>query len=369
MENDIAAIAQTIPSLIQNDTLVDAIELDKLSECLKNVILNVDDSLYIFDRIKNKYNVYDRFKAIHHIYTDFGEPKVFDSKKFVTYIRAIGRCLHFDIFETIAGIIDSVFYYNYKLKDEINQIYRNMAAEQNPQPQPQQQPEPTPEPAPEPTPEPPQEINKNIEWLKQIPQSEENFQRIYEVLNRIAAEKDQAAMSFAVSQNYVYVTEKYRNMMTRAAADNNLYLIYYLVEAGVDVNLRDKHNFTALLTAASYHNLEAVNLLLNAPGIDVNARDNYNETALMIASRKGYHEVVKLLLGAPGIDVNARNNNESTALMWASYYGRNEVVELLVTAPEIDVNAQNKIDSSALILAALNGHYEIVKVLKDHGAF
>lgn len=54
----------------------------------------------------SKYNVPDRFKAVCHIFTDFGEGNQIDSKKFFEFI-SLGRFIHLGIQDSIAAITES----------------------------------------------------------------------------------------------------------------------------------------------------------------------------------------------------------------------------------------------------------------------
>ncbi len=190
-----------------------------------------------------------------------------------------------------------------------------------------------------------------------------------------------------------------------------------LLDAGVDVNLKDKDGVTALMIAGMRANTETVQALLDA-GADVNAKANNGATALMMAgtpagsprllgwrserfqSGKDNTETVQTLLDggadvnakdqdgvAPlmiygaranrgnvqalldaGADVNAKDNNGMSAL---SYAAREDYAEILRTS--LDTGAQlDKRDKpnqpTALMAAAERGHTEIVKFLLDAGA-
>jgi len=82
-----------------------------------------------------------------------------------------------------------------------------------------------------------------------------------------------------------------------------------LLEAGADVNAKDKHGHTALMYAET---AEQTKLLIEA-GADVHAKDSDGRTALMWAKTA---EQTKLLIEA-GADVNAKDKHERTALMRA----------------------------------------------------
>lgn len=87
-----------------------------------------------------------------------------------------------------------------------------------------------------------QSINKNIEDLKQIPKTRENFDKIYEIFQRIATEKDIYAMSYGVREGFVYVTandKTYTNIFSHAVLDNKQDLIRLLIESGIRNNLRN----------------------------------------------------------------------------------------------------------------------------------
>ena len=104
-----------------------------------------------------------------------------------------------------------------------------------------------------------------------------------------------------------------------------------LLDAGVDVNLKDKDGVTALMIAGMRANTETVQALLDA-GADVNAKANNGATALMMAgtpagsprllgwrserfqSGEDNTETVQALLDA-GADVNAKDQDGVAPLM------------------------------------------------------
>lgn len=111
----------------------------------------------------------------------------------------------------------------------------------------------------------------------------------------------------------------------------------------VDVNVVDKgFQLPALILATADHpSEEIVKFLLARPGIDVNILDYIDRSALMWASEKGLENIVKLLLQAPNIDVNIKDRRKNTALTLAVQCGRENIVKLLVQVPNIDVNTNS----------------------------
>ena len=156
------------------------------------------------------------------------------------------------------------------------------------------------------------------------------------------------------------------------------------LEAGVDVNGKNKSGQTALHVAAKAGQVDAVGALLEAKA-GVAAADKSQKTALHYAAQKG-HKVTTALLLEKGAAVNAKDKKNKTPLDYAISKKRTEVIELLrakggkttkellaaddiFAAAEVgdvesikkllaggaDVNAKNKGGYTALHLAAKRG--------------
>lgn len=150
-----------------------------------------------------------------------------------------------------------------------------------------------------------------------------------------------------------------------AASDGDKKSIQNLLKDGVDVNVRDWDELTALIPAASSGHLDICKLLVKE-GIDVNARDKDGITALMEASIMGHDKIVEYLL-ENGADVNAAASSEVTALWLAGSEGRVNVMKLLV---KNGADASNsRVDGiTALMTASAGGHAEAVHILLENGA-
>ena len=135
------------------------------------------------------------------------------------------------------------------------------------------------------------------------------------------------------------------------------------IEAGTDVNLKDREERTPLMYASFNGHTEVIKKLVEK-GADINLQDIYGRSALMMASSGPYPVAVKLLL-AHGADPNLVDKEEHfTALMYAAAEGQLDVVKLLL-AHGADPGMKDVDGDNALTFAANNGHVNIVSLLKS----
>ena len=146
---------------------------------------------------------------------------------------------------------------------------------------------------------------------------------------------------------------------------NDIVLIKGLIDAGADVNRKDKLGETPLHVAVVEGYKEIASMLIEN-GADVNAGDIRGLTPLHAAAWRGYRDIVILLI-ANGADINARDKDALTPLHTAALAGREQTVVLLIEKGA-DVNTKNKNDLSPLHAAALTGDKETVALLINKGA-
>ncbi|MCL4299046.1 MAG: ankyrin repeat domain-containing protein [Anaerolineae bacterium] len=96
--------------------------------------------------------------------------------------------------------------------------------------------------------------------------------------------------------------------------------VRYLLEAGADINARDRYGQTALMNAARTGQVELVRLLVEQ-GAALNTTAKYNLTALMLAIINGHIKIACILIQA-GADESIRGTGapgfySKTALMLA----------------------------------------------------
>jgi ankyrin repeat protein len=209
-------------------------------------------------------------------------------------------------------------------------------------------------------------------------------------LNKIMLQQDKKEANTATSKLAV---------LSENLAADNIAEMRRLLDAGADVNVRNKYDATPLYMASEYGQTGAVKLLL-AANADVNiaerilgttplmaaSMDGHAEvvklllaanananialkpiglTPLIVASMKGHTEVVKLLLAAnAGVNI-ADDKDGTTPLIAASIYGKSDVLKLLLAA-NANVNTALKTSGmTSLIAASMHGYTEIVKILLD----
>lgn len=120
---------------------------------------------------------------------------------------------------------------------------------------------------------------------------------------------------------------------------------------------QESENGEKLLAAARKGDVATIKALLDA-GTDVNSKNRYGATALSYAADKGNIEVVRLLLDR-GADVDVKDSfYGATPMTWAVDKGYTEIVKALLDKGSKDYD-------QALIFAAGNRHVEIVKSILE----
>ena len=145
-----------------------------------------------------------------------------------------------------------------------------------------------------------------------------------------------------VNVNAVDSTDKVgHTALMAAAAQANTAMVKALIQKGADVNMATTDaasvkngplafkGRTALMMAAPYGSAEMIRLFIDAHA-NVNARDVAGLTPLMfaVASENQDAEVVKTLLAA-GADPKLQSTTGETALDWARKYGNPAILKLL----------------------------------------
>jgi len=129
-----------------------------------------------------------------------------------------------------------------------------------------------------------------------------------------------------------------------------------------DINLGDKDNWSLLMCAVCYDRKELVRYLLSFPGINVNQRDKFNYTALHYCDQVS---VLKLLLGRRDIDVNIQNDRGQTGLYQVCYFGLKACVKECLLDARVNVLIRNNKGKTARNIALERGYPGIAKIINN----
>ncbi|NEJ83217.1 hypothetical protein GR268_42830, partial [Rhizobium leguminosarum] len=113
-----------------------------------------------------------------------------------------------------------------------------------------------------------------------------------------------------------------------ATEQRNINKIKELVNAGVNINLKDNNSWTSLHKAAQKGHIDVAAFLISL-GADVNARDNNGITPLYVAALLGHLELIRYFI-AFGANVNAKNTNGNTPLYMVALKGNLALVRYLI---------------------------------------
>lgn len=166
-----------------------------------------------------------------------------------------------------------------------------------------------------------------------------------------------------------------------AIENGNIEIVKEIIKSGIDINIADKDNWSALHRAVQVNKIEIVKELLSHKKIDINPvlpegtiLDNNGkkwfadgETPLLLASFYGYSDIVLLLLnyganilskddidGAMAIHIAvARGNTETVSAILESYSARNKNI----------ANVSDNTGTTPLMWAAMNNQISVMNLL------
>ena len=152
-----------------------------------------------------------------------------------------------------------------------------------------------------------------------------------------------------------------------AAASRDSKEVRRLLSEGDDPDGKDQegNGVAPLHLAVQKQDLSVTRLLLDA-GADVNARNKNLSTPLHFAAAGDSETILRLLL-ARGADLDPRDNNTNTPLHFAAIFNKRALAEILLSAGAA-VDARDKRGVTPLHMASLKGYLAMAKLLLDRGA-
>ena len=140
-----------------------------------------------------------------------------------------------------------------------------------------------------------------------------------------------------------------------------------IIKRNLGVNVRLYYNNTPLNYTAKAGSVEATRLLIEH-GADVNVKNNRSITPLHEAARQGHLNIIKLLLNVDTNSIiNCRDEDYRTALDLVACHSDANVARYLIEKGA-NVNDTNDYFRSPLMLAIDSKNTEVAKVLLEHGA-
>jgi ankyrin repeat protein len=186
--------------------------------------------------------------------------------------------------------------------------------------------------------------------------------------------------------------------LTQAVLKHDLRGLSDLLAAGQDPNAKDENGATPWMWAITFHDNEALALLLDrvkairsddviaqrrlvmaaslnnlfavrqllARGAAIDVRAVNGDTAFLVAASSGRTELMRLLLDK-GADPGVVDQHRDTALMAATRAGAIDAVRMIL-ARHVDPNAADDAGRSALMWAARSGRADVVRLLLESGS-
>lgn len=148
-----------------------------------------------------------------------------------------------------------------------------------------------------------------------------------------------------------------------ACRNGNLEMVKLFLSNAADLEFSSP---VSLISIASYHGRTEIVRLLLDKGIDVNCKDSHGQTALISAAQGAATEVAKLLVER-GADVNAESIHGATALIYACDKNDISVARFLLESGA-NPNVKAAYGDSPMIHAVRRNNTELVRLLKTYGA-
>ena len=141
----------------------------------------------------------------------------------------------------------------------------------------------------------------------------------------------------------------------------NIEILSLLLEAGADIEAKDKYGVTPLLQASGGPNKELLQFLINK-GASVHAKSNRGQTTFWYAAQAGRIANLEALYAA-GAREHGADGDGHTPLIRASFHGFLDVCSWLL-AHGADKNAKDWRKKTAIDYAREQGYSEIVVLLE-----
>ncbi|KAJ6241755.1 ankyrin repeat and socs box protein [Anaeramoeba flamelloides] len=175
-------------------------------------------------------------------------------------------------------------------------------------------------------------------------------------------------MKFLVESNAATINQQQTfslNSALHLAINNeNFEMAKYLLQAGIDIELKDSKLLTALHYAIKSQNLQIMELLLDN-NCKVNSIDNEGRTSLHICAQTGNHENLQTLIYTNKCKIDRLDNYNRNALFYAIDINSVECAKILIERG-IDTNTYDYLGFNAIHFAVKKGSAKIVNYFEKN---
>ena len=152
---------------------------------------------------------------------------------------------------------------------------------------------------------------KDVEQENEEPVAEPVVEPVVEPVNEPAAAEPESESESITEEEKNELQRRFLRLCMSGTEEE----ISRAISAGVNINVRNRTQATALMFAAQKNTADAVDILINA-GLDIDAQDIHGNTALIYAASYNNDDVVDMLIGR-GAEVNIMNHIGYKALVFA----------------------------------------------------
>ena len=139
-------------------------------------------------------------------------------------------------------------------------------------------------------------------------------------------------------RGYLLMSQSGLHSAARWGDDRGELLDLLLAQPGLDVNIRDDHNWTPLMEACFGGSENSLMKLLQVDGIEINYQNFSGQTALHLAFENDNLGCIKILGEASGLNWNLKDQMEWTPLLTAAVLGRADSLEIILNVPQHQVD-------------------------------
>lgn len=178
-------------------------------------------------------------------------------------------------------------------------------------------------------------------------------------LKAIADKKEEAALDMLRKEPKLAIAGTDSMTALHIATNRGLQRVTAeLLDAGADINARDKDGDTPLMAALA-GGCDQVSHFLMKRGCDVRVRNNDGQTASHKAAMSGFGMVLQKLISC-GADLNAQDDAGDTPLHDSIAKGKLDVAEIILSWPHLDLRHANKKGHPPLHYACMKDESDIV---------